>query len=220
MNRRSFNLGAVAAAIATSASSATAQVAFSEPGKGPWPGGGFLQRAGGRLNHVTLGAAPYIQTLSETAALIGGALEELGIEKADLLGTSLDACVSLPIAAYFPERVRSLALESCALGLVNAAAISAQQNASRRRAGHCIQPSERGVAITDIKAMLTRVKWRTLLLYGDRPNSSLRYREGAEAALAHSQTRFVVNSGAFVMPDNPAGTAKALKRFLEVGGPG
>ena len=302
INRRLFNLAAVAA-VGASASSAMAQIAYSEPGKGPWTGGGLLQRAGGRLHYVTLGDAhaakppiillhklggwvadwrfvapalaeerrviafdlpghgdsrwlgnaPYLQSLAETAALIVGALDELAIEQVDLIGTSLGGCVSVPIAAFFPERLRSLALVSCALGpkrtlaeiaaaidepqkkiftprgdpipndasvtakvmgAVNAGPISAEQNASRRRAGRWIQPSERGVANTDIKGLLARVKTRTLLLFGDKPNSYLQFREGAEAALSTSQTRYVANSGAFVMQDNPAGTAAALKLFL------
>lgn len=303
MNRRSFGLAALAAVAGAAVTRAQAQVAFSEPGEGPWTGGGFVQRAGGRLHYVTLGDAasakppvvllhklggwvadwrfvapslaqgrrviafdlpghgdsrwlgdpPYLQSLSETAALLVGAFDELGIEQLDLIGTSLGGCVGVPMAAAFPERLRSLALVSSALGgkrslaeiksqidepqkkiftpqgdpipsdasvsakimgLVHAEAISAEQNASRRRAGRWIQPSERGVAITDIKGLLTRVKCRTLLLYGDRPNSYLRFREGAEAALANCQTRFVANSGAFVMQDNPAGTAEALQKFL------
>ncbi len=63
-----------------------------------------------------LGAPPYIQTLSETAALLVGALDELGIDKIDLIGTSLGGCVSVMLAAFFPERVRRLAIVSSALG--------------------------------------------------------------------------------------------------------
>jgi pimeloyl-ACP methyl ester carboxylesterase len=62
------------------------------------------------------GAAPYIQSLAETASLLVGALDELGIAQIDLIGTSLGGCVAVPLAAYFPERIHRLALVSCALG--------------------------------------------------------------------------------------------------------
>lgn len=301
----SFGIGVVAAA--AGAAPAMAKIAFADPGKGPWTGGGLLRRAGGALRYVTLGDessakppvvllhklggwvadwrfvapalaegrrviafdlpghgdsrwlgdAPYIQTLAETAALIVGALDELGLGQVDLLGTSLGGCVGVPLAVHFPERVHRLALVSSALGgartlaeiataidgpqkkalftaagdplptddrvsaktmgLINVGRINAEQNASRKQAGRWIQPSERGVAITDIRGLLKHVAARTLLLYGDRPNSYLRFRADAEAALRESRTEFVPNSGAFVIQDNPPAAAAALKRFLDVG---
>lgn len=202
------------------------------------------------------GQAPYIQTLSETAALLVGAFDEMGIARVDLMGTSLGGCVGVPLAAHFPERVNKLALVSSLLtgsrtlaeiaatidapqkaiftadgdplpndvsvaiakmGLVNAGPINAEGNSSRKQAGRWIQPSERGVVITDVLALLKRVEAPTLLLYGENPNSYLRFRAGAEAALKNSRTEFVQNSGAFVMQDNPPATAKALNRFLAEG---
>jgi pimeloyl-ACP methyl ester carboxylesterase len=203
------------------------------------------------------GKPPYLQSLAETAALLKGALDELGIPMIDLIGTSLGGCVGVPFAAYYPERINKLALVSSALGgartlaeiaeavdgpqrvnfdrntglpiafdssvskkimgLINAEQINAESNASRRRAGLWIQPSERGVGITDIKGLLKRVEARTLLLYGDQPNSYLRFRADAEAALRNSRTEIVPNSGAFVMQDNPPATAAALVRFLREG---
>jgi pimeloyl-ACP methyl ester carboxylesterase len=62
------------------------------------------------------GAPPYIQTLGETAALLVGALDELGIDQIDLIGTSLGGCVGVPLSAFWPERVRKLAIVSSALG--------------------------------------------------------------------------------------------------------
>jgi pimeloyl-ACP methyl ester carboxylesterase len=62
------------------------------------------------------GAPPYIQTLGETAALLVGALDELGIDRVDLIGTSLGGCVAVPLSAFWPERVRKLAIVSSALG--------------------------------------------------------------------------------------------------------
>ena len=204
-----------------------------------------------------LGDAPYIQTLGETAALLVGAFDEMGLAQVDLLGTSLGGCVGVPLAAYYPERVNKLALISSALGghrslaeikaavddvqrgtlfteqgdplpndasvstsimgLVHAGPISAEQNSSRKQAGRWIQPSERGVAIADLKGMLKRVQARTLLLYGDHPNGYLRFRADAEAALRDSRTEVVPNSGAFVIQDNPPAAAAALKRFLDMG---
>ncbi|MDZ5649742.1 alpha/beta hydrolase [Nitrospirillum sp. BR 11828] len=62
------------------------------------------------------GEPPYLQTLEETAATLVGALDEMGIDQIDLIGTSLGGCLSVPLAVRWPERVRKLALVSCALG--------------------------------------------------------------------------------------------------------
>jgi len=306
IDRRTLNLGLGVFAASVLAAPATAQVAFSEPGNGPWTGGGVLRRAGGLLQYKTLGdrastkppvvllhklggwlsdwrfvapalardryviafdlpghggsrwdgAAPYIQSLAESAALLVGALNEMGIAQIDLIGTSLGGCVSVPLAAYFPERIHRLALVSCALGgphtlaeiataidapqkkiftpdglplpkdaglleqifgIVHTGPISAEGNASRRQAGRWIQPSERGVAITDIKGLLMRVEAPTLLLYGAKDKAYIKFRTGAEAALKNSRTEFVPDAGAFVMQDNPPATAAALTRFLDQG---
>jgi pimeloyl-ACP methyl ester carboxylesterase len=303
IDRRTLTLG-LGLAASLSTARASGQIAFSDPGKGPWVKDGFIRRAGGVLHYGRLGTydaqkptvvllhkfggwmadwrhvaptlaktrdviafdlpghgdsrwdgePPYIQSLSETAALIVGALDELGIGQIDLIGTSLGGCLSVPLAAHFPERVHRLALVSSALfgpssleqiatnidepekknfdahgeplptdaslsadkmGLLNAAPISAEMNASRRRAGRWLQPSERGLAVTDVRGLLKRIEAPTLLLYGDRPNPYLKYREKAEAALKNSRTWFVPNSGAFVMQDNPVATAAKLIEFLD-----
>ncbi len=302
IDRRTVTLG-LALGAATSITKADAQIAFSEPGPGPWTGRGLIQRAGGQLHYVTLGKdqpgkppvvllhklggwvadwrfvapalaqnrkviafdlpghgdsrwqgpAPYIQTLGETAALLVGAFDEMGIPQVDLVGTSLGGCVSVPLAAFWPDRVRRLALVSSALGdrrslaeiaavvdvpqkkifspagdplpvdatilvshfgMLHPEPISAEGNASRRRADHWIQPSERGVGITDLHGTLKRVEAPTLLLYGDKDHAYLKFRAGAEAALNHAVTRFVPNSGAFVMQDNPGPTGEILNAFL------
>lgn len=62
------------------------------------------------------GAPPQVQSVQETAGLIAGALQELGIAQADFAGMSLGGCVAVALAATMPERVRRLALPSCALG--------------------------------------------------------------------------------------------------------
>jgi pimeloyl-ACP methyl ester carboxylesterase len=305
IDRRTLNLGIGAIAIGALATRATAQIAFTDPGTGPWTDSHMVQRPGGQLHYATLGnaksdrppvillhklggwmqdwrhvapalaedryviafdlpghggsqwegKAPYLQTIGESAALLMGAFDELGLKQVDLIGTSLGGCISVPMAAFWPERIHKLALVSCALGParslkqiveivdkpqlekkmfnaggdpfpiltgdrpntmghVNLAAINAEQNVSRRKAGRWIQPSERGVGITDIRGLLSRIEARTLLLYGDQPNSYLQFRSAAETELRNSRTEYIPNSGAFVMQDNPPATIKALKNFL------
>ncbi len=60
---------------------------------------------------------PYIQTLGETAAALVGAWEEMGLAKVDLIGTSLGGCLSVPLAVYWPEKIRKLAIVSSALNI-------------------------------------------------------------------------------------------------------
>lgn len=62
------------------------------------------------------GKAPYVQTLGETAALLHGAFYELGFDQVDYIGTSLGGCAGVPLAAFWPERIRKLAIVSSALG--------------------------------------------------------------------------------------------------------
>lgn len=199
------------------------------------------------------GPAPYIQTLGETASLLVGALDELGISQIDLIGTSLGGCLSVPLAAFYPEHVRRLALVSCALvsgftladiaekidkkeqatfdasgyplpydpkvlatvfGMVNIEPMGTEGIESRKAAGHWIQPSERGVFLMNIQAMLKRVEAPTLLVYGARDPAYTKYRAAAEASLRHGRTAIVPDSGAFVMQDNPPATAKILGEFV------
>lgn len=63
-----------------------------------------------------LGDPPYIQSLGETAALLVGAFIQLGLDRVDLVGTSLGGCVAVPLAAFWPERVRKLGIVSSAIG--------------------------------------------------------------------------------------------------------
>lgn len=199
------------------------------------------------------GPAPYIQSLGETAALLVGAFDEMGFDKVDLIGTSLGGCLAVPLAAFWPERIRKLALVSCALGhrrslaeikiaidakqtglfdaagnpvptppqllvdtfgIINTGPINAEGILSRRAAGKWIQPSERGVAITEIAGTMSRIQAPTLLVYGDRDKAYPKFRPQAEAALKRGHIAIVENSGAFVMQDNPAATAKVLNAFL------
>ncbi|MGE8133993.1 alpha/beta fold hydrolase [Novosphingobium subterraneum] len=62
------------------------------------------------------GPPPEVQSVEETAALIAGAMTELGLGQVDLAGTSLGGCVAVALAVGMPERVRRLVLPSCALG--------------------------------------------------------------------------------------------------------
>jgi pimeloyl-ACP methyl ester carboxylesterase len=199
------------------------------------------------------GAPPYIHTLAETAALLIGALDELGIEQVDVLGTSLGGCVGVMLAAFWPERVRRLAVISSALGprrtlaevkvvvdekqkamfdatglplpmpaealtavfgMVNTGPINADGALSRQAAGRWIQPSERGVGVTDLKAALRRIEAPTLLLYGQFDKAYFRFRADAEAALRNGRSEVVPNSGAWVIQDNPAATGPILARFI------
>ena len=102
-------------------------------------------------------------------------------------------------------------------GIVNIQPISAEGNSSRVAAGHWIQPSERGVAITDIVANLERVEAETLLLYGALDPNYIRFRVAAETALNTSRTAYVPGAGAFVIQDNPTATAAILNEFLDKG---
>lgn len=199
------------------------------------------------------GEPPYIQSLGETAALLAGAFDEMGLDQVDLVGTSLGGCLSVPLAAFWPERIRSLALVSCALGgkkslaeiragiddkqtnlfdangnpvptppellqkifgIVHPERINEEGILSRRAAGKWIQPSERGVGITDILGTLPRVRARTLLLYGQYDKAYRKFQTAAEAALPDHRTRIVSDAGAFVMQDNPEETADILNAFL------
>ena len=61
------------------------------------------------------GPVPYSVSLAETAAILVGAMDEMEIDKIDLIGTSLGGCISVILAAFWPERVNSLSVVSSAL---------------------------------------------------------------------------------------------------------
>ena len=100
-------------------------------------------------------------------------------------------------------------------GIVNAGPINAEGILSRKAAGKWIQPSERGVAVTEIAGTMNRIEAPTLLVYGQFDKAYPKFRPAAEAALKRGKTTVVENSGAFVMQDNPPATARVLKAFLE-----
>lgn len=78
-----------------------------------------------------LGPPPAVQTVSETATLLLGALQELNLSQVDLAGTSLGGCVAVAMAALAPARVRRLALPSCVLGPASSAAQVAAKEAGQ-----------------------------------------------------------------------------------------
>lgn len=62
------------------------------------------------------GPTPFLQTLGENAAVIMAALDELKIDKFDVVGNSHGGCTAVVMAALWPERVKHLVLLSVALG--------------------------------------------------------------------------------------------------------
>jgi pimeloyl-ACP methyl ester carboxylesterase len=62
-----------------------------------------------------LGAPPYIQTVSETAAMLLAALDQLSISRASFAGNSLGGVIATQIAALWPQRVDRLILASVGL---------------------------------------------------------------------------------------------------------
>jgi pimeloyl-ACP methyl ester carboxylesterase len=62
-----------------------------------------------------IGPPPEFQTVAESAALIKGALEELGVERFGIAGNSLGGLVGVAMAVFWPEQVTHLMLVSCAL---------------------------------------------------------------------------------------------------------
>jgi pimeloyl-ACP methyl ester carboxylesterase len=199
------------------------------------------------------GPPPYMQTIGETAALLVGAFDELGLDKVDLVGTSLGGCVGVPLAAYWPERVNRFAIVSSALsarrsledihqlidlgqtdlydetgmprvypeqlltktfGIVDTREIYNESIASRAAAGLWIQPSERGVAISDIVGTLGHVNAPTLILYGEKDKAYGKHRDGAMAALPTAVFDTIPDSGAFAIQEKPDITATMLQAFL------
>jgi pimeloyl-ACP methyl ester carboxylesterase len=58
---------------------------------------------------------PAIQTLSESAAWVRAALDELGVESFTLVGNSLGGCIAATLAAHWPRAVERLILISTAV---------------------------------------------------------------------------------------------------------
>jgi pimeloyl-ACP methyl ester carboxylesterase len=102
-------------------------------------------------------------------------------------------------------------------GMVHPEAINAEGILSRRACDLWLQPSERGVGVTDLKGALRRIECPTLLVYGQFDKAYQRFRPFAEAALRRGQAEVVPNSGAFVIQDNPAEAAPILQRFVQGG---
>jgi pimeloyl-ACP methyl ester carboxylesterase len=62
-----------------------------------------------------LSEPPVVQTLSESAAMLRAALEELGLESFALAGNSLGGCIAATMAARWPQTVSRLVLVSMAV---------------------------------------------------------------------------------------------------------
>tara|TARA_R110001606_G_scaffold83929_3_gene191080 strand:+ start:161 stop:1087 length:927 start_codon:yes stop_codon:yes gene_type:complete len=69
----------------------------------------------GHGESVVKGDPPFVQTVSESAALIIAALSEMGIEKFTVAGNSLGGVIGVQMAARWPEHVDSLILASVSL---------------------------------------------------------------------------------------------------------
>lgn len=92
--------------------------------------------------------------------------------------------------------------------------IEDEQNASRAKADRWVRPSERGVALTDTRALLAKVQAPTLLLYADRGYYT-KYVEVGRKALPSATIVQVPGAGSFVHQEKPAETAAAMLAFLK-----
>lgn len=99
-------------------------------------------------------------------------------------------------------------------GMVHAEAINGEGIQSRQVADLWLQPSERGVGVTDLKSALRRIECPTLLVYGQFDKAYQRFRPFAEAVLRRGETVVVPDSGAWAIQDNPLATGPLLARFL------
>jgi pimeloyl-ACP methyl ester carboxylesterase len=59
---------------------------------------------------------PFVYTLGESAAMINAALQDMGVERFALVGSSLGGCAGVVLAASYPQSVSKMALISVALG--------------------------------------------------------------------------------------------------------
>jgi pimeloyl-ACP methyl ester carboxylesterase len=92
--------------------------------------------------------------------------------------------------------------------------IEEEQNASRAKADRWVRPSERGVALTDTRALLATVRAPTLLIYADRGYYT-KYVAVGRAALPGATIVQVPGAGSFVHQEKPAETAAAMLAFLK-----
>lgn len=292
-NRRAFVAGSAAIGMASplAAAGGTPQV------EAPWTGGGFVERAGGRIRYATLGPGtgepivllhkvggwmadwraaapllasrhrviamdlpghggstygppPHVQTVAETAAILLAALSELGVDRFTVAGNSLGGVVGVTMAARYPERLSRLVLASVSLfegqtraeldavetsrdpevwtadwrprrrtmaqvarfGTVDPR-IEEEQNASRARADRWVRPSERGVALTDTRALLAKVTAPTLMIYADRGYYTKYVAVGRET-LPGATIVQIPGAGSFVHQEKPAETAAAMLAFM------
>ncbi|MBT0669521.1 alpha/beta fold hydrolase [Novosphingobium profundi] len=107
------------------------------------------------------------------------------------------------------------ALSKAVFHLDHAREIAAEQNASRRVAGHWIRPQERGVALTDFTRLMPRITAPTLLLYGARDTYFLAYRDEALGHLRQGRSIVLPDVSGFPVQDSPVRTGEALAAFLQ-----
>jgi pimeloyl-ACP methyl ester carboxylesterase len=91
--------------------------------------------------------------------------------------------------------------------------VEVERNLSRAKADRWVRPSERGVGLTDVPALLARVKAPTLLIYPDRGHYE-RYIEVGRRVLPSARIVQVMNTGSFIHQEKPAETAKLIFDFL------
>lgn len=92
--------------------------------------------------------------------------------------------------------------------------IEEEQNASRAVADRWVRPSERGVALTDTRTLLTQVRAPALLIYADRGYYT-KYVAVGRAALPDATIVQIPGAGSFVHQEKPAETAAAMLAFLK-----
>jgi pimeloyl-ACP methyl ester carboxylesterase len=80
-------------------------------------------------------AAPYIQTVPESAAMVRATLDELGIQPYALGGNSLGGCISVIMAGLWPEEIPRLILLSVSLA-ANRPAPRSRRATTRWRPAH------------------------------------------------------------------------------------
>jgi len=216
-------------------------IAFDLPGHGlsQWEGPApYIQTLGetaatlvGAFDEMGLGQVDLLGTsLGGCAAVSLAAFYPERVHKLAIISSALNGARSLATISEKIDKAQTNLFDasgnptptdakvlSQVFGIINIEPISAEGNSSRKQAGHWIQPSERGVAITDIVANLRRVEAETLLLYGALDPDYIKFRVSAETALKNSRTAYVPNAGAFVIQDNPAPTAAILAEFLDKG---
>ena len=99
----------------------------------------------------------------------------------------------------------------------SSAAVVAEQNRSRAKAGVWVRPSQRGVSLAGVADYLPRVSAPTLLMYAGA-DAYAAYEAVGRARLRDVRSVSIAGSGAFMHQERPAETAAALAPFLDGAG--